>query len=173
MFANLKVHQTIDIIVVDIPNNYDMLLSQDCLAMLNSYFSINWSHLCLPFNGKMNQSGIDGERYMKHVVTDLNDLNELVMFNHSILGNYSFETFFGNFTYEPPTLMESNTTSEILHFTQIIESSCDIDVETNNPPYVQTNVVFRDKLEKHTHYANLLKTKKYENSKIPVEIKKR
>jgi len=29
MFANPKVHQTIDIIVVDIPNNYGMLLSRD------------------------------------------------------------------------------------------------------------------------------------------------
>jgi hypothetical protein len=32
---------------------------------------------------------------MKHTVTDLNDANEPVMFNHSILGNFCFETFFG------------------------------------------------------------------------------
>jgi hypothetical protein len=121
----------------------------------------------------MNQIRIDRERYMKHVVIDLNDPNEPVMFNHSILGNYSFETFFGNFTTEPSTLVESNAKSEILHCTQIIESSCDIADQTNNPPDVQTNVVFRDKLEKCTDSTNLLKTKKSENSKIPVEIKKK
>jgi hypothetical protein len=44
--------------------------------------------------------------------------------------------------------------------------------KTNHPPYVQTNVVFRYKLEKCIDSTNLLKTKKYENSKIPVEIKK-
>jgi hypothetical protein len=32
---------------------------------------------------------------MKHVVTDLNDPNEPVMFNHSILGNYSVIHFLG------------------------------------------------------------------------------
>ena len=46
---------------------------------------------------------------MKHVVTDLNDPNELVMFNNSILGNYSYETFFGDFTVEPSSLAESDT----------------------------------------------------------------
>jgi hypothetical protein len=56
----------------------------------------------------MNQIRIDIERYMKHVVTDLNDPNEPMMFNHSILGNYSFEMFFGNFTTEPSNLVESD-----------------------------------------------------------------
>jgi hypothetical protein len=97
---------------------------------------------------------------MKHVVTNLNDPNEPVMFNHSILGNYSFETFFWNFTTEPSTLVESNAKLEILHCTEIIESNCDIDDQTNHPLDVQTNVVFRDKLEKCTDSTNLLKTKK-------------
>jgi hypothetical protein len=56
----------------------DMLLSRDWYAMLNGYFSTDWSHLWLPFNGKLNQIIIDRERYMKHVVTDLNDTNEPV-----------------------------------------------------------------------------------------------
>jgi hypothetical protein len=98
MFANPKIHQTIDIIVVDIPNTYGMLLTKDWSTMLNGYFSTNGSHLWLPFNGNPNQIIIDRERYMKHMVIDLNDPNEPVMFNHSILGNYSYDTFLGKYT---------------------------------------------------------------------------
>jgi hypothetical protein len=32
---------------------------------------------------------------MNHMVTNLNDPNEPVMFNNSILGNYSYDTFLG------------------------------------------------------------------------------
>jgi hypothetical protein len=39
--SNPKIHQTIDIIVVDIPNNYDMLLSKDWFVMLNGYFVVD------------------------------------------------------------------------------------------------------------------------------------
>ena len=39
MFANPKVHQTIDIIVVDIPDNYGMILIRYWSAMLNAYFA--------------------------------------------------------------------------------------------------------------------------------------
>jgi hypothetical protein len=122
---------------------------------------------------KMNKIRINGERYMKHVVIDFNDMNELIMFNHSILRNYSYETFFGNFIYEPLSLMEFDTKYETLHCTQIIEPSFNIVDQTNNPPDVQTNIVYRDKLEKCTESINLFKTKKYENSKIPIEMKKR
>ena len=31
---------------------------------------------------------------MKHTVTNLNDLNETIMFSRSILGNFYFDTFF-------------------------------------------------------------------------------
>jgi hypothetical protein len=65
----------------------------------------------------MNQIGVDKERYMQHFVTDLNDPNELVMFNISILGNYSYKIFLGNFTVETSSLVESNTQYEILHCT--------------------------------------------------------
>jgi hypothetical protein len=36
--SNPKVHQTIDIIVVDIPDTYGMILSRDWSAMLDGYF---------------------------------------------------------------------------------------------------------------------------------------
>jgi hypothetical protein len=89
VYANPKVHQTIDIILVDILDNYGMLLSWDWSTMLNGCFAIDWSHLCFSYNGKMNPIRNDRERYMQHVVTDLNDPNELVRFNNSIFGNYS------------------------------------------------------------------------------------
>jgi hypothetical protein len=160
MSANPKVHQTIDIIVVDIPDNYGMLLSRDWSTMLNGYFATDWSHLWLPYNGKMNQIRIDRERYMKHVVTDLNDPNEPVMFNNSILGNYSYETFFGNFTVETSSLVESNTQSGILHCTQIVEPNCNIIDQTNSSSDVQPNIVSRDRLEMLVNSTNPTKTKK-------------
>ena len=43
--SNSKVHQTIDIIVVDIPKAYGVILSRDWSAKLNGYFATNWSHL--------------------------------------------------------------------------------------------------------------------------------
>ena len=45
---------------------------------------------------------------MKHTVTDLNDLNEPVMFSNSILGNFFFETFFGELEVETSQCMDSN-----------------------------------------------------------------
>ena len=46
--SNSKVHQTIDIIVVDIPKTYGVILSKDWSAKLNGYFATDWSHLWLP-----------------------------------------------------------------------------------------------------------------------------
>jgi hypothetical protein len=54
MFVNPKVHQTICIIVVDILDNYGMIFIRDFSAMLNGYFATDWSHLWIPYNGKMN-----------------------------------------------------------------------------------------------------------------------
>jgi hypothetical protein len=140
MSSNPKIHQTIDIIVVDIPDTYGMLLSRDWSAMLKGYFSMDWSHLWLPYNGKPNQIRVDRERYMKHVVTDLNDPNEPVMFNHYVLGNYSCDSFFGNYSVEISSYVESNTQSEILHCTQIVEPHCNIS-DVNNHDLVQSNIV--------------------------------
>ena len=82
--SNSKVHQ---VIVVDIPEYYGVILSRDWSAKLNCYFATNQSHLWLPYKGQPNKIKVDHERYMKHIVTDLNDTNEPMMFNHSILGN--------------------------------------------------------------------------------------
>jgi len=42
IYPNPKIHQTIDIIMVYIPDNYGMILSRYWSTMLNGYISINW-----------------------------------------------------------------------------------------------------------------------------------
>ena len=93
--SNSKVHRTIDIIVVDIPKAYGVILSRDWSNQLNRYFATNWSQLWLPYKGQPNKIKVEHERYMKHMVTDLNDPNKPVMFSISILGNIFFDTFLG------------------------------------------------------------------------------
>ena len=43
--SNSKVNKTIDVIVVDIPEAYGVILSRDWSAKLNGYFTTDWSHL--------------------------------------------------------------------------------------------------------------------------------
>ena len=65
--SNDKVCQVIDIMVVDIPDAYGLVLSRDWLAKLNGYFSSDWSHLWLPYKGSPNQIKIfksEEERWM-------------------------------------------------------------------------------------------------------------
>ena len=63
---------------------------------------------------------------MKHTVTDLNDMNEPVMFSNSILGNFCFETFFGELEVQTSQYVDSNEQPELLHTTQTIEPHCNI-----------------------------------------------
>jgi hypothetical protein len=74
--SNPKVHQFIDIIVVDIPEVYGMFLSRDWSEQLHGYFVMDWSHLWLPENGKPNKIRVNRERYLKFTTTYLNDPNE-------------------------------------------------------------------------------------------------
>ena len=48
---NSKVHQVIDVIVVNILEAYGVILSRDWLAKLNGYFATDWFQLWLPFKG--------------------------------------------------------------------------------------------------------------------------
>ena len=57
--SNSKVHQSIDIIVVDIPETYGVILSRDWSSKLNGYFSTDWSHLWLPYKGQPNKIKVD------------------------------------------------------------------------------------------------------------------
>ena len=64
-----RVHQEINIIVVDIPKSYGLLLRRDWSAKLQGYFSTDWSHLWLPYKGNPNQIRVNNEAHMKHTVT--------------------------------------------------------------------------------------------------------
>ena len=53
----------------------------------------------------------------KIIVTNLNDMNQLVMFSNSILDDFCFETLFGELNVEPSPNMNSYMQSELLHST--------------------------------------------------------
>ena len=89
--------QVIDIIVVDIPEAYGLLLIRDWFEKLNEYFSTDSTHLWLPLKGYKNMIIIDRKRYLKHMVIDLETSNEHSSTNFSVLGNYSYDFYFGNF----------------------------------------------------------------------------
>jgi hypothetical protein len=90
--------QVIDIIVVNIPEAYGLLLSRDCSKKINRYFSMDWAHLWLPLKGYKNMIRIDRETYLKYMVTDLETPNKPLSTDFPIQGSYSYESYFGNFT---------------------------------------------------------------------------
>jgi hypothetical protein len=70
---------------------------------------------------------------MKYTVTNLNDGNEPVMFSNSMLGNFHFDTFFGELEVELSPFANSNTQSILLHCTQIVEPNCTfVDISSTN-----------------------------------------
>lgn len=87
----------IDILVADIPELYGLILSRDWLEKLHEYFSTDWSHMWLPYNGKPNKINIEQELHQKYIVTELQGENEPVAYNSSIIGNYSVDSFLDNF----------------------------------------------------------------------------
>ena len=52
---------------------------------------------------------------MKHMVTDLNDPNEPIIFSRSILDNFFFKTFFGELETEIYPLAYSYKKSKLPH----------------------------------------------------------
>ena len=130
--SNSKVHQTIDIIVLDIPETYGVILSKHWSAKLNGYFSIDWSHLWLPYKGQLNKIKVDRENYMKHTVTNLNDSNEMVMCSKSTLGNFCFDTFFEELEDELSHTANSYKQFELLHSNQIAELNCTLVDHSND-----------------------------------------
>jgi hypothetical protein len=95
--SNTKVHQIIDIIVVDIPEFYVLLLRRDWSEQLHGYFATDWSHLWLQENGQPNKIRVNRERYLKHTVMDLNDSIEPFTTSTKSLEVQGMNTFFGNF----------------------------------------------------------------------------
>jgi ribonuclease HI/transposase InsO family protein len=128
--SNPKVHQFIDIIVVDIPEVYGMFLSRDWSEQLHGYFATDWSHLWLPENGKPNKIRVNRERYLKFTVTDLNDPNEPYTPPANSPEAQGVDTYFGNFTAEVSPISDPQRQSEIKAFTQptaSIQKSCEPD----------------------------------------------
>ena len=82
-----RVCQFIDVMVVDIPEAYGLILSRDWSTKLNGYFENYWSHMWLPYKNSQNQIKILREPHMKHNVTQLEGRNEPVNFSSSVLGN--------------------------------------------------------------------------------------
>jgi hypothetical protein len=98
MATHPKFVQVIDIIVVDIPEAYGRLLSRDWSEKLNGYFSTDWAHLWFPLKGHTNMIRINRERYLKHTITDLEAFNEPSLTDFLVLGNYSCDSDFDNFS---------------------------------------------------------------------------
>jgi len=57
--ADPRVVQRIDILIVDIPEFYGLILSRYRSEKLHGYISTNWSHMWLPYKGNPNQIKID------------------------------------------------------------------------------------------------------------------
>jgi hypothetical protein len=69
---------------------------------------------------------------MKHMVTNLNDPNKLVIFSRYILGNFFFETFFGELEAKISPLADSYKQFELLHSNHIVELNCILVYHSND-----------------------------------------
>ena len=117
--SNPNIFQVIDIVVMDILEEYGLLLNKVQSSKVNGYFVIDWSHHLFPCNGKPNQIRVNSEKHMNYVITELNHPNKLVMFSNLILANYFHNTFFGEFEIETCNVVESHMQFEVLHFSKI------------------------------------------------------
>jgi len=122
--SNPKVCQVIDIIVADIPEFYGLILSRDWSEKLHGYFATDWSHMWLPYNGKPNQIKVERERHQKYIVTELEGENEPVAYNNNIIGNYSVDSFLGNFNAHTSPYLEHSVLSQVENFSQTDSSKC-------------------------------------------------
>jgi hypothetical protein len=118
--SNPKVHQIINIIVIDILEVYGLFLSRDWSEQLHGYFATDWSDLWFPENGKTNRIKINREPYLKLTMTDLNDPNELFTASANSPEMQGMNTFFGNFMAETSIITNPEQQSELMTCTQSI-----------------------------------------------------
>ena len=85
-----------DIVIDDVPETYGMWLGRDWYEKLKGYFSTDWSHLWLPYNGRPNQIKINREPLMKQTVTYMNDPAEPIVFVNIVIEHYTLDYFFGD-----------------------------------------------------------------------------
>ena len=130
--------------VVDNPKAYGVILSRYWSAKLNRYFSTDWSHLWLPYKGQPRKIKVERENYMKHTITDLNDLNETVMFSRYVLGNFSFDTFFEEWEPKLSHTMNSNKQSELFHSNQIAKLNCTLVYLSNDASIGSSSCILVD-----------------------------
>ena len=114
----------IDIIVADIPEFYGLILSRDWSKKLHGYFVINWSHMWLPYNGKLNRIRFDCEKHQKYIVTELEGENKPLAYSNNIIRNYYVESFLGNFNSHISPFLENSVVSQIENYSQIDTSKC-------------------------------------------------
>lgn len=122
--SNQKVCQVIDILVVDIPEFYSLILSRDWSENLHGYFATNWSHMSLSYNGKLNQIRVHHEKHKNCIITELEGENEPVAYSNNIIGNYSVESIFGNFNENTSPFLENSVISQVENYSQTDTSKC-------------------------------------------------
>ena len=72
----------------------------------------------LPYNGKPNQIKVERELHQKYIVMELEGENETVAYNSSIIGNYSVDSFLGNFNAHTSPYLENSVLSQVEIFSQ-------------------------------------------------------
>lgn len=122
--SNPKFCQVIHILVADIPKFYGLILSRDWSGKLHGYFETNWSHMCLPYNGKPNQIRVDRDKHQKYIVTELEGENDPVVYSNNIIGNNYVESFLGNFNAHSSPFLENSIVSQIGNYSQTDTSKC-------------------------------------------------
>ena len=115
--SNPKVHQVIDIIVVDIMEVYGLFFSRYWSEQLHDYFSTDWSNLWLPENGQPNKIRINRERYLKYTVTELNDPNDPFTIVVNSIETQGMNNVFGNFMTEISSITNLEQQSEVTTYT--------------------------------------------------------
>ena len=61
---------------------------------------------------------------MKYSITDFEDENEPMAFTNNIMGNYSSQSFLGNFNAQQSPFLINSITSKIKNFSQPDYSKC-------------------------------------------------
>jgi len=78
----------------------------------------------ISYNGKPNQISIDREKHLKYTVTKPEGENEPIAYNNNIIGNYSIESFLGNFNAQNSPFLENSVKSQIENYSQTDSSKC-------------------------------------------------
>lgn len=132
MSSNHRVHQSINIMIMDIPKAQGLLLCRDWSNKLQGYFSTDWTHLWLPYKVRYNQIRVESEPYTKHNMTQLEGKTELVGFAYAIFGNFFLKVDHKCFLVQPSPI-PPNTQLELLPRNATGENDlCTIDVDTGS-----------------------------------------